>query len=193
MRTSTSRIVSGLLIAVISRVSIIMLFSAQLSIAWEADDFLAVSRADSVYESVFTSHKITRFVGSWYIEFWGNRKNAGTERLNYLREVASAGMTGPFAMKFVEQYGEAAVDSMYAKSGIISFPFSPHFYPEYGSLSTAAKKAGAVFFYPMSYDSFERGKVAAWDPEAGGSRYYRNREMASKVWEKTLAGVCIRI
>ena len=132
--------------------------------AWEADDFLAVSRADSVYESVFTTHKIKRFVGSWYIEFWGNRKNVNTERLNYLREVASAGMMGPFAMKFVEQFGEDAVDSMYAKSGI-TFPFSPHFYPEYGSLSTEAKKAGAVFYYPMSYDSFERGKVAAWDPK----------------------------
>ncbi len=153
----------GTLFAIVISAFGITTFSGAAS-AWEADDFLAVSRTDSVYESVFTNRKINRFVGSWYIEFWGNRKNADNERLNYLREVAAAGMTGPFAMKFVEQYGEAAVDSMHAISGI-TFPFSPHFYPEYGSLSTEAKKAGAVFYYPMSYDSFEKGKVAAWDPK----------------------------
>ena len=131
--------------------------------AWEADDVLAVTRTDSVYESVFTTRAVNRFVGSWYIEFWGGFQNAVQERINYLREVASAGMTGPFAMKFVEQYGEAAVDSMYGESRV-TFPFSPHFYPEYGSLSAAAKKAGAVFYYPEVYNSFERGKVAAWDP-----------------------------
>lgn len=141
-----------------------MMFSPIHIAAWEADDFLAVSRTDSVYESVFTSHKINRFVGSWYIEFWGGRKNAEKERLNYLQEVASIGMAGPFAAKIVEQYGETAVDSMFTKSGI-TFPFSPHFFPEYGSLSVQAKKAGAVFYYPQSYGSFERGKVAAWDPK----------------------------
>jgi hypothetical protein len=141
-----------------------MLFSPLPVSAWEADDFLAVSRTDSVYESVFTTQKINRFVGSWYIEFWGGRKNIGQEKTNYLKEAASIGMLGPFAAKVVEQYGEAAVDSMYAESGI-KFPFSPHFYPEYGSLSVQAKQAGAVFYYPMSYNSFERGKVAAWDPK----------------------------
>lgn len=156
-------IIRSILISLLTAV----ILSPCLSAAWEADDFLAVSRSDSVYSSVFTTQKINRFVGSWYIEFWGGRKNAGAERLNYLTEVAAAGMTGPFAMKFVEQFGEAAVDSMYEKTGI-TFPFSPHFYPEYGSLSVEAKKAGAVFYYPMSYNSFERGKVAAWDPALVG-------------------------
>lgn len=130
--------------------------------AWDADDFLAVPRADSVYESVLTNRRVKRFVGSWYIEFWGNRTLYARERGNYLKEAASAGMTGPFAMKVVQQYGEAAVDSMFKEFGIC-FPFSPHFYPEYGSLSTAVKKAGATFYHPQGYGSFERGKVAAWD------------------------------
>lgn len=164
MINRVSKHVIGGLFLTLTLVCSTAMVSPREAAAWEADDVLAVSRADSVYESVFTTRAINRFVGSWYIEFWGGRTQVVQERMNYLREVASAGMTGPFAMKVEEWYGESAVDSMHAASGI-TFPFSPHFYPEYGSLSVAAKKAGAVFYYPEVYNSFERGKVAAWDPK----------------------------
>ncbi len=131
-------------------------------------DPLAVNRPHATYESVLTSRRIDRLITSYHNRFYTGQRRSATpgaaqpaklseEQIRALADYARVGMDGPFAPRFGERYGEAAVEE-WANKGV-KFPY----FAPYGALAAAARQAGAMFVFPPVYGSGEKG-AACWDP-----------------------------
>ncbi len=142
---------------------------AAANAAMPQDDPLAVKRPNPTYESVLTKQRLHRLVTSYHLNFYeGTGRSPGApaepkpaalseRQIQALNDYVRAGMDGPFVPRFIDRFGEAAVNEWSDKG--MKFPY----FPPYGSFAAAAKKAGAIFFFPPAYGSGEHG-VACWDP-----------------------------
>ncbi len=163
-----------------TRFSLISLLLLAISLSTSAqDDPLAISRPDTVYDTVLTGKRIDRKVMSWY-NGWAARPTGCTdgewalERNHILEESRDAGMDGPFLPAYAAALGESGMDRLNRDTGM-KFPFMIHG----KNYSAPAKKAGAKFLFGMNYVSGEKGRVAPWDP-----RYREESSRSTEAWLK---------
>ena len=127
----------------------------------EISDPWEVKRSETAYENVLTNRKVDQRAAHFYLGISGfllpdsirNRYDKNTwamEEDNFITELGRAGAYGPFLPGFLNQKGEAALDSLYKQYGM-KFGF-------HGSISSQkADEAGAKMMRP-------RGTAAFFDP-----------------------------
>ena len=127
----------------------------------EISDPWEVKRSETAYENVLANRKVDQRAAHFYLGISGfllpdsirNRYDKNTwamEEDNFITELGRAGAYGPFLPGFLNQKGEAALDSLYKQYGM-KFGF-------HGSISSQkADEAGAKMMRP-------RGTAAFFDP-----------------------------